>query len=358
MSRPKEELRLTEEEKNNFKKIVDAVTSTQRETFRAKIILLASEGFDNTEIAERLDTSHVTVGLWRKRYICEGVKGLEDAPGQGRKSFLPIEKVSKIVDEVVSPPKGYQRWSCRTMSKHTGISKSQVQKIWQANDLKPHLTKTFKLSNDKNFEAKFWDVVGIYLNPPDKAVILCCDEKSQCQALERTRKSMPVSPGHPSTQTHDYKRHGTTTLFAALNYLEGKIFAKTQSRHRHQEWLEFLKDIDKDIPEEKTIHLILDNYGTHKHPVVKEWLATKPRFHLHFVPTSSSWMNMIERFFRDITENAIRNGSFKSVDELTQKIFEYIEVHNLDPKRYVWKADGMKVLEKINRAREKYKNLD
>jgi transposase len=357
MTRPKQELKIKEEEKLVLEELVRAKTSTQREVFRAKIILQCSEGFDNTEVAEGLQTSVNTVGMWRRRFICEGLSGLVDAPGRGRKIYLSTDKLKKVIDEAVIPPKGRSHWSCRQMSKHAGVSKSQVHKIWRDNEIKPHIITTFKLSKDKNFEQKFWDVVGIYLNPPDKAVVLCCDEKSQIQALERTRKNMPLSKGHPETQTHDYKRNGTVTLFAALDYLEGKIFAETKSKHTNVEWLDFLKEIDKQVPADQQVHLILDNYGTHKHPNVMKWLEDKKRFHLHFVPTSSSWMNMVERFFRDITQDSIRRGSFSSVEELTKTIFEYIEEHNLHPKRYVWKAKGQKILDKIKRAREVYDNL-
>jgi len=357
MSRPKQLIRVTTEEKQELEEIVDAKTSTQRELFRAKIILQCAKGLDNTEVAERLRTSANTVGMWRRRFVCEGMLGLTDAAGRGRKSFLELAKVKKVIDEAVKPPSGRSHWSCRKMAEYSGVSKSQVNKIWRDNDIKPHIVTTFKLSKDKNFEEKFWDVVGVYLNPPDKAVVLCCDEKSQIQALERTRKNMPMSKGYSETQTHDYKRNGTITLFAALDYLEGKIFAETKSKHSNVEWLEFLKMIDKQIPEDQQVHLILDNYGTHKHPNVMQWLEERKRLHLHFVPTSSSWMNMVERFFRDITQDSIRRGSFASVDELANTIFDYIREHNLRPKKYVWKADGQKVLDKIRRARKAYANL-
>lgn len=238
------------------------------------------------------------------------------------------------------------------MARHAGLSKDTVQRIWSANEIKPHRTRTFKISNDRHFEEKFWDIIGLYLDPPTQALILCCDEKSQCQALERTQPGLPLGQGHIQTQTHDYYRHGTITLFAALNYLNGKIIAQRAPRHRHQEWLKFLKQIDKDTPKDVAIHMILDNYATHKHPKVRAWLAKNPRFHMHFTPTSASWMNLVERFFRDLSEDVIRPGSFESTKELAEAIFNYLAERNLKPVRYEWKADGKTILEKIQRARQ------
>ena len=238
------------------------------------------------------------------------------------------------------------------MARHLGLSKDAVQRLWAANDLKPHRTRTFKLSNDKNFEAKFWDIIGLYLDPPVRAVVLCCDEKSQCQALERTQPGLPLGQGHIKTRTHDYYRHGTLTLFAALNYLNGKIIAQRAPRHRHQEWLRFLKQIDQEMAGDFDMHLILDNYATHKHPRVMSWLKKNPRFKLHFTPTSASWMNLVERFFMDLSQDVIVPGSFESVTQLADTIFKYLEERNLKPQRYEWKADGKTILEKIQRARK------
>jgi transposase len=240
------------------------------------------------------------------------------------------------------------------MAKQAGISKSWVQQLWYRNDLKPHQTRTFKLSNDRQFEQKFWDIVGLYLSPPQQAVVLCCDEKSQCQALERTQPGLPLGQGHIATRTHDYYRHGTLTLFAALDYLEGKVLAHSMQRHRHQEWIQFLKTIEKEIPAGLEIHLILDNYATHKTPAVKRWLKRHPRFHLHFTPTSSSWLNLVERFFRDLSQDVVLPGSFESVQELKDAIFGYLSERNLAPKRYVWKAKGEEILAKIKQARESF----
>lgn len=237
------------------------------------------------------------------------------------------------------------------MADHVGISPDSVHRIWQANDLKPHLIRTFKISNDKRFEEKFWDVIGLYLNPPERALVLCCDEKSQCQALERMQPGLPLGVGHITTRTHDYHRHGTITLFAALNYLDGKLICRTENRHTNVEWLRFLRQIDRETPKELDIHLILDNYSTHKHANVLAWLKKHPRFRLHFTPTGSSWMNLVERFFGELTQDVIRDGSFSAVRELVEDIEDYIAIRNLNPKPYVWKAEGEKILRKIESAR-------
>jgi transposase len=270
--------------------------------------------------------------------------------------------VQTVITQVVRPPQGRRRWSCRSMARHAGVSKSQVHRLWQANELKPHLRRTFKLSNDRHFERKFWDVIGLYLNPPEKALVVCCDEKSQCQALERTQPGLPLGNGHIATLTHDYYRHGTITLFAALNYLDGKIIGLTAPRHRHQEWLRFLKKLDTETPAEVTLHLILDNYSTHKHQKVRAWLERRNRrqqkghqanrFELHFIPTSSSWLNLVERFFAELTQEVVREGSFGSVQELVDDIWSYLVDRNSNPQRYVWKAKGEEILRKIQRARE------
>jgi len=238
------------------------------------------------------------------------------------------------------------------MAKAVGISHDSVHRIWKQNDLKPHLTRTFKLSRDPQFEQKFWDVIGLYLNPPDKALVLCCDEKSQCQALQRTQPGLPLGVGHIRTQTHDYYRHGTITLFAALNYLDGKILSRTEARHTHIEWLRFLKQLERETPADLDLHLIVDNYGTHKHLKVRAWLGKRPRFHLHFTPTGSSWLNLVERFFADITQDAIRDGSFTSLRQLIAAIEDYLALRNEQPKRYQWRAKGEEILAKIQRARQ------
>jgi|SRR5579872_1048895 len=327
---------------------VRASTAAQRLVFRSRIILELAEGKKNVEVAEALHTSVQTVCHWRKRFHEEGLKGLQERERSGRPASIKEQVKEAIVTRAVT---GKEPTSCRKMAKAVGVSKATVQRLWQANDIRPHWTRTFKLSNDPRFEEKFWDVVGLYLHPPERALVLCCDEKSQCQALERTQPGLPLGLGHVQTRTHDYYRHGTTTLFAALNYLEGKIIGRMEARHTHVEWLRFLKQVDRETPQELEVHLIADNYSTHKHPKVKAWMEKHPRFTMHFTPTSASWMNLVERFFRDISQDCIRKGSFASVQELTDAILAYLAQCNQNPKRYVWKADGQKILDKIARAR-------
>jgi transposase len=302
-------------------------------------------------VARQVGVRRRIVTKWCGRFRKLGLAGLADAGGRGRKPSLSAESRALILTHATQPPKGQTRHSVRSMARTARVSVGTVHALWQANDIKPHLTRTFKLSNDPQFEMKFWDVIGLYLNPPDKALVLCCDEKSQCQALERTQPGLPLGLGHIKTRTHDYVRHGTVTLFAALSYLDGKILSRTAEQHTHKEWLAFLKVINRETPCRLAIHLIMDNYATHKHPTVKAWLARHPRFHLHFTPTSSSWLNLVERFFRDLTEDVVREGSFGSVRELVQAMETYLTQRNLAPKRYVWKKRGEEILAKISRAR-------
>ena len=272
--------------------------------------------------------------------------------GRGRKPTIPDEKVSAIVEATLhDKPAGETHWSCRSMAKAQGVSPATVQRVWAARGLKPHLVKTFKLSNDKRFEEKLVDVVGLYLDPPDQAVVLCMDEKSQIQALDRTQPGLPMKRGRAGTMTHDYKRNGTTTLFAALNVLTGVVIGQCLPRHRHEEFLKFLRRIDREVPKGLAVHMILDNYATHKHPDVVAWLDKHPRFHLHFTPTSSSWLNLVERWFRDLTDKAIRRGVFGSVPALITAIEEYLEASNEDPKAFVWTATAEQILEKVRRGR-------
>lgn len=328
-----------------------ATTSTVRERDRAHMILLRLDGVGVTEVAARLKTTAKRVSMWSQRFQARGLVGLEDEPGRGRKPSIPAKKVERVVTEATRPPKNRSRWSVRSMSRHAGISPSSVQRIWSSNDLKPHVTKTFKLSNDPKFEEKFWDVIGLYLDPPVNALVLCCDEKSQCQALERTQLGLPLAPSRPATMTHDYTRHGTITLFAALIAITGKLITRTEASHTHVEWLRFLKQIDRETPKHLDLHLIADNYATHKHSKVKAWLVRHPRFKMHFTPTSSSWLNLVERFFADLTADVIRSGSFASVNELVADINAYLAERNADPKPYKWKAKGEEILAKIRRAR-------
>src|SRR5580700_961590 len=353
MARPISVLDLTSEEKAHLQSVARSKTGSQRDGLRARIVLRRSEGIGEAEIARALGTSMTTVSLWSRRFELEGLRGLKDRPGRGRKAWLAADKVKQVVTKVVQPPKWKKKWSTRSMAAAVGVSHQSVHRIWKNNDLKPHLRRTFKISNDPQFERKFWDVIGLYLNPPDRALVLCCDEKSQCQALERTQPGLPLGIGHIRTRTHDYKRHGTITLFAALNYLEGKLITRTATRHTHVEWLRFLKQIERETPKHLAVHIIADNYATHKHAKVKQWLEKHPQFQLHFTPTGSSWLNLVERFFADLTVECIREGSFQSVRELVEAIDEYLADRNENPKRYVWRAKGEDILRKIQRAKDK-----
>ena len=346
-------IQLDEAERAELLRRSNSHKAESRDKLRANIILLKSEGKTQQQVSDKLGIARRTVMKWTDRFLENRLEGLYDAPGRGRKPSVSDETNNQIITKATQPPQNMSRWSTRTMAKKLGVSNYHVAKIWQANGIKPHLTKTFKLSKDPNFEEKFWDVVGLYLDPPEKAIVFCCDEKSQCQALERSQPGLPLGSGHVRTRTHDYYRHGTTTLFAALNYLDGSIISMTEQRHRHEEWLKFLMQIDAEIPGDIDLHLIADNYSSHKHKEVNEWLKKHPRFHIHFTPTGSSWMNMVERFFADITVDVIRDGSFQSLKELENAIGSYMTARNKAPKRYVWKAEGRKILEKINRARQK-----
>jgi len=320
---------------------------------RAQIIQLAAQGIFNHDIAKRLDISRPTVQLWRERFLAFRLSGLEkDAPRPGRLPKIRHEKVMTIVNATIhTTPSDATHWSTRSMAKAHGVSKDSIQRIWKQYNLKPHLIKTFKLSRDKRFLEKLYDVVGLYLNPPDKSIVFCVDEKSQIQALERTQPLLPMRPGIPARQTHDYTRHGTTTLFAALNMLDGTVIGDCMPRHRHQEFIRFLQTIYMKTPLDLDLHLIVDNYGTHKHPRVQRWLKRHPRFHLHFIPTSSSWLNLIERWFSDISTKRIRRGSFKNVKELITVIKKYIESHNQNPKVFVWTASVESIMRKISNVK-------
>lgn len=346
------EVVVSQADRDALERIIRMKTSEQRAVLRARIVLLSAAGLADVAVARQTGTNRHTVRLWRKRFSEQGLAGLQDAPGRGRKPVLDTKVKEAILTGAVQPPANRVRWSCRSMAKAQKVSPSTVQRIWASNDIQPHLTRTFKVSNDTRFEEKFWDVIGLYLNPPDKALVLCCDEKSQCQALERTQPALPLGIGHIRTATHDYIRHGTVTLFAALNYLEGKIVSMLAEQHRHQEWLRFLKRIDRQTPKALELHLIIDNYATHKHPDVQAWLAKHPRFHLHFTPTSASWMNLVERFFRDLTEDVVREGSFRHLKELCDRIVVYLAERNANPTRYTWNAKGEDILRKIHRAKQ------
>jgi transposase len=326
---------------------------------RAQIIQLASQGIYNHEIAKRLNVSRPTVQLWRERFLALRLPGLEkDAPRPGRHPKIRHHKVTAIVQATLNTqPPDATHWSTRSMAKAQGVSQSTVCRIWKQYNLKPHLVKKFKLSRDKRFIEKLYDIVGLYLNPPDKALVLCVDEKSQIQALERTQPVLPLRPGIPSRQTHDYLRHGTTTLFAALNMLDGTVIGHCMPRHRHQEFIRFLQLINTRTPTDLDLHLIIDNYGTHKHPRVQRWLNRHPRFHLHFTPTSCSWLNMIETWFSGITSKRIRRGSFKNVKELITAIQNYIDSHNQNPKIFVWTASVESIMSKISKCKDLLESL-
>jgi len=325
-----------------------------RLVLRAQIILQAAEGTDNKTIAEKLKTDRLLVGKWRKRFAEKGLAGIEkDAPRGGRPAAARQKMTARIIEWTTQrKPKNATHWSCRTLAKELGTSHAMVNRVWRANGLKPHLHRTFKVSNDKHFIEKVVDVVDLYLNPPEHALVFCADEKTQIQALDRTQPSLPLKKGRCGTMTHDYKRNGTTTLFAALNVAEGKLIGSCMPRHRHQEWIKFLNQIDQETPAELALHLIVDNYATHKHSKVQKWLKRHPRFHMHFIPTSSSWLNLVERWFREITDKQIRRGVFHSVPELIDTIMAYIEAHNENPRSFKWTAKAEDIIEKVRRARE------
>lgn len=320
---------------------------------RSRIVLLAAAGKQDKEIARSLSMTQKKVSRWRKRFLQLGLAGLEkDAPRPGRTPTISARLIKRVVDMTTrQKPAKATHWSTRTMAKAAGISEASVRRIWRAHGLKPHLIKTFKISNDPEFAEKLQDIVGLYLNPPEHAMVLCLDEKSQIQALDRTQPGLPLKPGRGQTMTHDYKRNGTATLFAALNAANGEVFGLCQERHRHQEWLKFLRLIDQTIPQDRELHLICDNYATHKHPKVQRWLQRHPRFHMHFTPTSASWLNMVERFFRDLTHNQLRRGVFRDLEELIMTIGSYIDRHNENPKPFIWTASAGDILEKVKRAR-------
>jgi transposase len=353
---PAEKLSMTPEQERTLQTWVRAQNTPQSVVARCRIVLMAADGLSNNQIAKQLGISRPTVILWRDRFLHTGPPGLtEIEKGRGRKPSITPDKVQRIIDATLhSKPKGATHWSCRTMAKHCGASAATVQRIWDAHGLQPHRVKKFKLSRDPQFVEKLTDVVGLYVNPPDKALVVCVDEKSQIQALDRTQPGLPMKKGRCGTMTHDYKRHGTTTLFAALNVLEGTVIADCMPRHRNQEFLAFLRRLDREFPASLDLHLILDNYGTHKHPNVTQWLAKRPRFHLHFIPTSSSWLNLIERWFAKLTDKQIRRGIFHSVPELIRAIRNYVEANNQDPVPFVWTASVQAIMEKINRCKAIY----
>jgi len=345
---------LTEAQRLRLEGLVRAGGTPQRTVRRARVVLLAGEGLQNKAIARQVGMTQRGVGRWRRRFVDKGVDALlKDLPGRGRRPTISAERVSGIVASTTEElPPGRTQWSRSSMAKASGLSESTIGRIWRSHGIKPHRVETFKLSNDPRFAEKLEDVVGLYLNPPENAVVFSVDEKSQIQALDRTQPGLPIKKGRAGTMTHDYKRHGTTTLFAALNVLTGAVTGRCKARHTHAEWLAFLKTLERQVPQGKDVHVVCDNYSTHKHPAVRGWLAEHPRVKIHFTPTSASWLNMVERFFRDITVNAIRRGVFTSVPDLIESIDAYLVEHNENPKPFVWTASAKDILAKVMRAQQ------
>jgi len=354
MSRIAPKIVLSPQEKSILETWSRGRSLPSRLVLRAQIILQSAAGVFNHHIARELRISRPTVQLWRERFLALRLPGLEkDAPRPGRIPKISQRKINAVVEATLhTKPPNATHWSTRTMAKAQKLSEATIRRIWKRHNLKPHLVRTFKLSRDKRFVEKLCDIVGLYLNPPDKSLVLCLDEKSQIQALDRTQPGLPLKKGRCGTMTHDYVRHGTTTLFAALSMLDGKVIGDCLPRHRHQEFIRFLKKIDAETPSELDLHLIVDNYGTHKHPRVKSWIKRHPRFHLHFTPTSSSWLNLIERWFRELTTKRLRRGSFASVPALIAAIEEYLSNHNQNPRVFLWSASVDKILSKISKCKE------
>jgi len=343
------EIILTSEERAELTKLVRSKRTSVRLVERARIVLLAAGGMQSKDIAAQLGIGRVQVSRWRERYAESRLAGIEhDLPRGAPPVKVDVARLVELTTQ--SKPEAATHWSTRTMATELGVSAASVSRHWRKNGLKPHLVRGFKVSRDPKFVEKLEDIVGLYMSPPEHTLVLCVDEKSQMQALDRTQPGLPLKKGRAATMTHDYKRNGTTTLFAALNVLDGQVIGQCQQRHTHAEWLKFLKKIDRQTPKDKALHLIADNYATHKHPVVQDWLTKHPRFHMHFTPTSASWLNMVERFFRDITTERLRRGVFTSVPELVQAIDAYIAHHNTKPKPFIWTKSARDILQKVIRA--------
>ena len=353
MNLPAKALPISEEERRVLQAWMRAHCTPKQVALRAAVVLKAADGMPNSQIAAELGVSRPTVIKWRKRFLSEGLQALTRVrAGRGRKRRIRAKKIRQIVEATLhTRPQGATHWSCRTLAKAQEVSHMTVQRIWDAHGLQPHRVRTFKLSKDPQFVDKLTDIVGLYHNPPDKAVVLCVDEKSQIQALDRTQPGLPMKKGRCATMTHDYKRHGTTSLFAALHLLEGTVIGECHARHRHQEFLKFLRRLDREFPEGIDLHLILDNYGTHKHPTVRAWLDKHPRFQLHFTPTGATWLNLVERWFRELTDKQIRRGVFRSVSDLVEAIHEYLKAHNEEPKPFVWTANVETILRKVSKCK-------
>jgi putative transposase len=345
------QLVLSEDERSQLESMARSRSMPAALVQRAKIVLACAEGTPNSRVAERVDATQATVGKWRRRFVARRISGLYDELRPGKPRTIDDERVAELIQTTLHkrPRSGATQWSVRDLETETGISKSSVQRYLALFGVQPHRSDSFKLSTDPFFVDKLRDVVGLYLNPPDNALVVCVDEKSQCQALERTQPMLPMGIGYVEGVTHDYKRHGTTTLFAALDVLSGAVLSACKSRHRHQEFLSFLREIDNAVPQHLDIHAIVDNYSTHKHPKVKAWLAARPRWHLHFIPTYSSWLNLVERFLALITDKAIRRGSFRSVKDLTAKINHFVTHYNQNCKPFMWTATADSILAKLER---------
>lgn len=353
MSRVAPEIKMSERDREKLEMIASRPKSSQRDSLRARIVLECAEGRSNQDVAERLGVCKQTVGKWRARFASEGIEALGDMPRTGTPRSISDKKVEEVLTKTLEgPPKSRTHWSRRQMARAAGIGQDSVGRIWRAFGVKPHVVNGFKLSKDPMFTEKVRDVVGLHLNPPAKAIVLSVDEKSQCQALERAQPVLPLDLGRPECQTHDYIRHGTTSLFAALEVATGKVVGQCHGKHRHQEFIKFLKHLDKHYPENEgeTLHLIVDNYATHSTTEVLKWLTRHPRFEIHFTPTGASWLNQIERFFGAITSQRIRRGSFQSVAELERAIIDYIEEHNHNPKPFVWTKTADQIFDKITES--------
>jgi transposase len=352
-------LQLKKADAEQLRQWVSAFGTPQQVALRSRIVLAAAEGQSDSAIARGLAVNRKTVTLWRERFAEQGLDSMwEVAAGRGRKPSYGRRKIAAIVSATLgTKPKGMTQWSCRQLAEAQGVSKSTVHNIWQSHHLQPHRDTTFKLSRDAKFLEKLTDVVGLYLNPPQQALVLCVDEKTQIQALDRTQPGLPMKKGRCGTMTHDYKRNGTTTLFAALEVLQGRVVGQCYERHRHQEFLRFLRILDHEFPGTISLHLVLDNYGTHKHPSVQAWLKRHPRFVCHYVPTSSSWLNLVERWFGELTSKRIRRGSFGSVAELQQAIAEFLAAWNENPKPFVWTATVDSIVQKLSRCRQTLESI-
>ena len=348
--RPKKPLELSDEVKNQLESMANSRSLPYAHVRRAQIILMSAQGQTNTQIAKQVGLSISMVGLWRKRFINQGLMGLYDQPKPGAPRKIGDDQVAQLIQKTLNKkPKGSTHWTCRSIAKQTQLSKSTVQRIWRAFNLQPHRQKHFTLSTDPYFVEKVRDIVGLYLNPPDKAMVLCVDEKSQIQALDRTQPVLPMGLGYLEGITHQYVRHGTTTLFAALDLATGKVIAQCKKRHRHQEFLQFLKHIDAQVPQTLDIHLVVDNYATHKHTKIRNWLAARPRYHIHYTPTYSSWLNQVEIWFNIITQKAIRRGTFRSIKQLTDKIDQFVKNYNSSSQPFSWTATADSILDKMKR---------